>query len=338
MPAGPVYFPVSGVFSLLLPMIDGSPVEVAVVDSEGMLGVPVFLGVESNPLRAVTQVAGECVKVSAERFQAVLHGDGVLDALVRRYLAVSLQSAHQNIACNLRHTVQQRLCRWFLSVHDRADGDEFELTQEVLSGVVGASRQKVTVVAGALQTAGHITYQRGRVRVVNRAGLETASCECYRVLKSATRSSRRSKPECGRCNRDDDSCRPLFRRDACGGPPAIRNYTRKAEDTVDVSVRRVETVFTVSSPSGIGRAVIERRGRMAEGRVLRLQLKGLEDFRVSNGTDLVGAAVGVAGRQGRGAAVDGEGPGPGRAKDPLRLDVRVVAGGAPLRFPSRTGI
>jgi CRP-like cAMP-binding protein len=182
---GPVYFPVSGVYSLLLPMDDGNPVEVAVVDSEGMLGIPVALGLEANPLRAVAQVAGECVRVSADRFRSVLHGEGVLDALVRRYLAVSLQTSQQNIACNLRHTVRQRLCRWLLSVHDRTDADEFEITQELLSGVVGASRQKVTVVAGELQAAGFITYQRGRVRVVDRAGLETASCECSRVLKKA---------------------------------------------------------------------------------------------------------------------------------------------------------
>src|SRR4051812_2520144 len=104
--AGPIYFPVSGVYSLLLPMSDGQPVEVAVVDSEGMLGLPVVLGLESSPLRAVTQVAGECVRVSADRFREVLQGEGVLDALVRRYLAVSLQASHQNIACNLRHTVQ----------------------------------------------------------------------------------------------------------------------------------------------------------------------------------------------------------------------------------------
>lgn len=183
--SGPIYFPVSGVYSLLLPMDDGQPVEVAVVDSEGMLGIPVVLGLESSHLRAVTQVAGECVRVSVDRFRTVIHGEGVLDSLVRRFLAVSLQASHQNIACNLRHTVQQRLCRWLLSVHDRSDSDEFEITQELLSQVVGASRQKVTVVAGELQQAGHITYQRGRVRVVDRKGLESASCECYRVLKNA---------------------------------------------------------------------------------------------------------------------------------------------------------
>lgn len=180
-----VYFPVCGVYSLLTPMLDGQPVEVAVVDSEGMLGIPVVLGLDTNPLWAVTRVAGECVKVSAERFAAVLREGGVLDQLVRRFLAVSWHVANQNVACNLRHSVRERLCRWLLAIHDRAEADEFELTQELLSQMVGASRQKVTAVAGKLQKDGLITYQRGRVRVVSRHGLEAAGCECYRVLRNA---------------------------------------------------------------------------------------------------------------------------------------------------------
>jgi CRP-like cAMP-binding protein len=181
----PVYFPVSGVYSLLLPMPDGFPVEVGVVDSEGLLGIPVVLGLESNPLRAVTQVPGECVRVQPDRFLQVVHTGGVLDHLVRRFLAVSWHAANQGIACNLRHTVRQRICRWLLAVHARASSDEFELTQELMSEMVGASRQKVTAVAGRLQEEGLITYQRGRVRIVNRKGLEAASCECYRVLRNA---------------------------------------------------------------------------------------------------------------------------------------------------------
>lgn len=181
----PIYFPTTGVFSLLLPLKDGHQVEVAVADSEGMLGIPQVLGMESQPLRAVAQVEGACIRVPSEKFLAVLRGAGVLDALVRRFLAVSWQSANQNIACNLRHTVRERSCRWLLVVHDRAGADEFDITQEMLAEMVGASRQKVTVVAGGLQKAGYISYQRGRVRVRDRAGLESVSCECYRVLKKA---------------------------------------------------------------------------------------------------------------------------------------------------------
>jgi CRP-like cAMP-binding protein len=182
----PVYFPTSGVYSLLLPMKTENPVEVGVVDSEGMLGIPVVLGMAENPVRAVAQVGGACVRVPAECFLKVLRsGNTALDALVRRFLAVSWQTGNQTIACNLRHSVRERTARWLLSVHDRADGDEFEVTQEILSGMVGASRQKVTVVAGELQSAGTITYQRGRMRVLDRPALEAASCECYRVLRKA---------------------------------------------------------------------------------------------------------------------------------------------------------
>lgn len=181
----PVYFPTSGVYSLLLTMKDDNPVEVAVVDSEGMLGIPLVLGMDENPVRAVAQVAGECIRVPPDRFLAVLRGGGALDALVRRFLAVSWQAANQTIACNLRHTVKERVCRWMLSVHDRSATDEFDITQEVLSGMVGASRPKVTVVAGELQAAGYIRYQRGRVKVLDRKGLEGTSCECYRVLRKA---------------------------------------------------------------------------------------------------------------------------------------------------------
>lgn len=181
----PVYFPTSGVYSLLLPMKDGNPVEVAVVDSEGMLGIPIVLGMAENPVRAVAQVAGECIRVPPDRFLAVVREGGALDALVRRFLAVSWQAANQTIACNLRHTVKERVCRWMLSVHDRSAADEFDITQEVLSGMVGASRPKVSVVAGELQAAGYIRYQRGRVKVLDRKGLENTSCECYRVLRKA---------------------------------------------------------------------------------------------------------------------------------------------------------
>ncbi|MDB5311439.1 MAG: cyclic nucleotide-binding protein [Gemmataceae bacterium] len=181
----PVYFPTSGVFSLLLPMKDGNSVEVAVVDSEGMLGIPIVLGMHADPLRAVAQTDGDCARIPADRFLSVLRGGGVLDSLFRRFLAVSWQTANQTIACNLRHTVKERTCRWMLAVHDRSKTDEFVVTQEILSGMVGSSRQKVSMVAGELQAAGYISYQRGRVRVINRPGLESVSCECYQTLRQA---------------------------------------------------------------------------------------------------------------------------------------------------------
>ena len=181
----PVYFPTTAVFSLLLPLRDGHQVEVAVVDGEGLLGIPAVLGVDAQPLRGLVQVGGNGLRVSADRFRTALRECDALDTLVRRFLAVSWQAANQNIACVHRHTVRQRTCRWLLCVHDRSRADEFEITQETLAGMVGASRQKVTVVAGTLQRAGVIRYQRGRMRVSDRPGLEKESCECYRALRAA---------------------------------------------------------------------------------------------------------------------------------------------------------
>jgi CRP-like cAMP-binding protein len=181
----PAYFPTSGVYSLLLPMLKDDAVEVAVVDSEGMLGIPIVLGMNENPVRAVCQVEGQCVRVPQPRFLASLQDGGMLEKIIRRFLAVSWQTANQTIACSLRHSVKQRTARWLLTVHDRSPTDEFGVTQEILSGMVGASRQKITLVAGELQEAGCIRYQRGRVRVLDRAQLEKTSCECYQVLRKA---------------------------------------------------------------------------------------------------------------------------------------------------------
>lgn len=181
----PVYFPISGVYSLLLPMKDEAPVEVAVVDSEGMLGIPIVLGMNENPVRAVAQVAGQCLRIPQDKFLAMLRQCEPLDLLVRRFLAVSWQTANQNIACNLRHNVKERTCRWLLSVHDRSGRDEFNVTQEMLASMVGASRQKIIEVVGELEAAGILEHRRGRVRLADRSALETASCECYRVLRKA---------------------------------------------------------------------------------------------------------------------------------------------------------
>lgn len=181
----PAYFPVSGVYSLLLPLKDGSAVEIAVVDSEGMLGIPIVLGMNENPVRAVAQVRGTCLRVPQDHLLAMLHESQTLDRLVRRFLAVSWQTANQTIACTLRHTVKERTCRWLLSVHDRSPGDEFAVTQEILSGMVGASRQKITMVIGELEQSGFLLHRRGHIRILDRKGLERTSCECYRVLRKA---------------------------------------------------------------------------------------------------------------------------------------------------------
>jgi len=109
---------------------------------------------------------------------------GTLDKLMRRYTAYSLRYANQTIACNLLHSVRQRMCRWLLMCRDRVETEEFTLTHEFLAEMLGVRRQTVTVIAGTLQTASLITYHRGVIRILNRPRLEAASCECYGVIKA----------------------------------------------------------------------------------------------------------------------------------------------------------
>jgi CRP-like cAMP-binding protein len=182
-PAAHVYFPLSSVFCLVLLMEDGKEVETATTGNEGLLGIPLLLGLDFNPLRATTQVAGDCLRLPARPFLAALKQGTALDRLVRNYIAYSWQNNNQAIACNLLHTVTERLCRWLLLTHDRTGADEFDLTQEFLAEMLGASRQTVTVVAGTLQAAGFITYRRGHVRIVRREELEDSCCECYAAMK-----------------------------------------------------------------------------------------------------------------------------------------------------------
>ncbi len=176
-----VYFPFSGVISLTVLMEDGAEVETATIGNEGMIGLPVALGLDSSPIRAVVQVSGEGLRVPTPDFLKALKPNGTLDALVRRYTAFSLRYASQTVACNLLHSLEERMCRWLLMTHERVEKDEFSITHEYLAEMLGVRRQTVSVVAGALQTAGLLTYRRGVIRIINQAGLEAACCECYGV-------------------------------------------------------------------------------------------------------------------------------------------------------------
>jgi CRP-like cAMP-binding protein len=148
-----------------------------------MLGLPVFLALDFHPFSCVSQVSGEAVQVPASAFlQAVIPG-GTLDRLLRRYTLYRLRCANQTGACHILHSVEERMSRWLLMAHDRAGKDEFLLTHESLSELLGVRRQTVSLIAGTLQKAGLITYRRGVLQLLDREGLESASCECYTVLK-----------------------------------------------------------------------------------------------------------------------------------------------------------
>ncbi len=178
-----VYFPTTGVFGLVLVVEEGKQVEGTTVGKEGMVGLPLFLGVDFHPFRTVVQAPGEAVQVPAVTFLQAAKAGSTLDRLVRRYTLYRLRCANQTGAGNTLHAVEERTCRWLLMAHDRAGKDAFSLTHEFLAEVLGVRRQTVSIIAGTLQRAGLITYRRGALRVLDREGLEAASCECYAVLK-----------------------------------------------------------------------------------------------------------------------------------------------------------
>jgi CRP-like cAMP-binding protein len=182
-PIAHVYFPVSGVMSLVISLKGGDSVEVATIGNEGMVGIAVFLGAERSPAKAFCQVAGQALKMRSDSFRRALEEHAELADVVRRYTQGMVNQISQTTACNHVHSVQARMCRWLLMTHDRVGADEFHLTQEFLAQMLGVRRPSVTVAAGLLQKAGLIRYQRGRIRIVDRASLENTACECYETVR-----------------------------------------------------------------------------------------------------------------------------------------------------------
>jgi CRP-like cAMP-binding protein len=177
-----VHFPLAGVMSLVTVSKDGSSVEVATVGNEGMIGLPLLLGSgESGNLRAICQVPGSALSVSAHDFRRWLGSDR-LPQVLRAYVEYQMIEAAQSVACNRLHPVLERCARWLLLSHDRAGVVEFPLTHEFLAQMLGIRRASVTVAARTLQQAGLVSYKRGRIRILDRMGLEDASCECYGIV------------------------------------------------------------------------------------------------------------------------------------------------------------
>jgi hypothetical protein len=183
-----VYFPNGGVFSVTNEMTRGELVEVATVGREGMLGIGVFLGDRCGAGKTFQQVPdGPCVSMPVARFVAATAAAGPFRDVIGLYAQANLLQIMQCTACNALHDVRQRCCRWLLQTHDRVDGDEFVLKQEFLAIMLGVNRPTVTLVMGKLQDAGLVATHYGRIRVLNRKRLETASCECYGVIRAQFR-------------------------------------------------------------------------------------------------------------------------------------------------------
>ncbi len=185
-PDGPirhVYFPTSCVISLVTYLEGGTSLEMATIGLEGMVGLPIFLGSDTMPSRAFGQVPGEALRIETDAFRAEIERNGPLVRVLNRYTQALFNQVAQTTACNRVHPVGRRCARWLLQAHDRVGSDQFLLTQEFLAQMLGVRRSGVSAAAGMLQKAGLIRYARGRITVLDRPGLESASCECYRVIK-----------------------------------------------------------------------------------------------------------------------------------------------------------
>jgi CRP-like cAMP-binding protein len=185
-PITTVYFPLTAVVSVLT-LVQGKPVAgAALVGREGIAELPRFSGIELGIAQATVQVAGTALSMPASTFQAMVATDSVLQAVLGRYIEVRVAQLVQAAGCNLRHPIAQRCAQWLLHLHDRVQTDTVTLTHASLGLLLGVRRESVTVTVGALQQAGLIHYQRGRVSVVDRTGLEATACECYRVIADLT--------------------------------------------------------------------------------------------------------------------------------------------------------
>lgn len=178
-----VYFPLSGVCSLLSLTAEGDLVEVATVGNEGMVGLPVFLGAQQAPGLSMAQVPGHGLRMRTKDFQAQVSRDTSLHKVLHRYTQALFNFIAQSAVCNRMHLIEQRCCRWLLLTHDRVGIDEFSLTHEFLAQMLGVRRAGVSEVAARLQNAGLISYHYGKISIQDRAGLEATSCECYALIK-----------------------------------------------------------------------------------------------------------------------------------------------------------
>jgi CRP-like cAMP-binding protein len=177
-----VYFPQDAVISMIAPMDDGRSVEVTLIGREGMLGVRAILAGKTYWYSSVVQIPGGSLRIDAKVLQREFKRGGVLQDRLLHYISYLLVQTSQTAACNRVHRLEQRLARWLLMARDRVQQDEFPMTHEFLSEMLGTSRSEITSAAGMLRKFGVIRYARGRMTILDRKALESVACECYHIL------------------------------------------------------------------------------------------------------------------------------------------------------------
>lgn len=179
-----VYFPNDSIISLLSAVAERSTLEVGMVGNEGMAGLPIFMGVKISTTRALVQASGSAMRMTSAAVRNEANHLGSLHRLLHRYTHSLLTQISQSSACNRFHTVEARLARWLLMTQDRVGLEEFRLTQDFMSNMLGVRREGVNKAAGSLQTGKLIHYSRGHIRILNRPALERISCVCYALIKT----------------------------------------------------------------------------------------------------------------------------------------------------------
>lgn len=181
-----VYFPLSGVISLVLGSSAGSTIEVGVVGNEGFAGTPVALGSARSDVHAMVQCAGQFLRMGVNDFRREMKRNKGFGSIMHRSVQALMTQVSRSVLCNRVHRVDQRTCRWMLMAHDRAGTDVMQLTQHFIAQMLGIRRPSVTVAARDLQKKGVLRYSRGKVTVVHRGGLEAGACECYGIVLRET--------------------------------------------------------------------------------------------------------------------------------------------------------
>jgi CRP-like cAMP-binding protein len=179
-----VFFPTTAIVSLHYVMESGASAETAGVGNDGMVGISLFMGGDSTPSSAVVQTAGRAYRLRSERLVREFERAGALQQILLRYTQSLMAQMSQTAACNRHHSLEQQLCRWLLLTLDRMSSGELIMTQEMVAHMLGVRREGVTEVAGRLKLAGIISYRRGHLSVLDRAGLESRACECYAAVRT----------------------------------------------------------------------------------------------------------------------------------------------------------
>ncbi|HCW90375.1 MAG TPA: Crp/Fnr family transcriptional regulator [Marinobacter sp.] len=178
-----VYFPVDCIISLLYVMVNGASAEISVVGKEGMAGVAVIMGGESTPNRFIVQSHGHAYRLPAAELKHEFNEHSEIRIITLRFTQALITQMSQTAVCNRHHSIDQQLCRWLLLSLDRLEGNELNMTQELIANMLGVRREGVTEAAGKLQRLGVINYRRGRIMVLDRPKLESLCCECYNVVR-----------------------------------------------------------------------------------------------------------------------------------------------------------